>query len=269
MAAKKKTASKKSEFKANDFVVYPAHGVGKITGIEKQEVAGHKLELIVINFEKEKMTLRVPVAKVQSVGMRRLANDDVVGQAIKTELFSTWPIVATWALGGLALLWPRLTATSSTRPLEELTVGAAAMIGAAQVLALWPGTSRSLVTIIAALAVGLSLSAAVEFSFLLGVITLLAATCYKALKAGPVMVEAYGWTPMLIGSIAAWLSAVLAVKWMVSYLKKHGMAIFGYYRVALAVIVGGAIVAGMFNPPPVTTLGSEEPPTARLTGEIE
>ena len=49
MAAKKKTASKKSEFKANDFVVYPAHGVGKITGIEKQEVAGHKLELIVIN----------------------------------------------------------------------------------------------------------------------------------------------------------------------------------------------------------------------------
>lgn len=84
MAAKKKTASKKSEFKANEFVVYPAHGVGKITGIEKQEVAGHKLDLIVINFEKEKMTLRVPVAKVQSVGMRRLANDDVVGQAIKT-----------------------------------------------------------------------------------------------------------------------------------------------------------------------------------------
>ena len=84
MPAKKKTASKKLEFKANDFIVYPAHGVGKITGVEKQEVAGHKLELFVINFEKEKMTLRVPVEKVKSVGMRRLAADDVVGQAIKT-----------------------------------------------------------------------------------------------------------------------------------------------------------------------------------------
>ncbi|MEQ8745894.1 CarD family transcriptional regulator [Pyruvatibacter sp.] len=84
MPAKKKAASKKLEFKANDFIVYPAHGVGKITGVEKQEVAGHKLELFVINFEKEKMTLRVPVEKVKSVGMRRLAADDVVGQAIKT-----------------------------------------------------------------------------------------------------------------------------------------------------------------------------------------
>jgi len=84
MAAKKKTATKKLEFKANDFIVYPAHGVGKITGIEKQEVAGHALELFVINFEKEKMTLRVPVAKVKSVGMRRLAADDVVAQALKT-----------------------------------------------------------------------------------------------------------------------------------------------------------------------------------------
>ena len=84
MPAKKKTASKKLEFKANDFIVYPAHGVGKITGVEKQGVAGHKLELFVINFEKEKMTLRVPVEKVKSVGMRRLAADDVVGQAIKT-----------------------------------------------------------------------------------------------------------------------------------------------------------------------------------------
>jgi CarD family transcriptional regulator len=84
MAAKKKTASKKSEFKANDFIVYPAHGVGKITGIEKQEVAGHALELFVISFEKEKMTLRVPITKVESVGMRRLAADEVVAQALKT-----------------------------------------------------------------------------------------------------------------------------------------------------------------------------------------
>ncbi len=85
MPAKKKAASsKKSEFKTNDFIVYPAHGVGKITGIEKTEVAGHALELFVINFEKEKMTLRVPMAKVKTVGMRRLSGNDVVEQALKT-----------------------------------------------------------------------------------------------------------------------------------------------------------------------------------------
>ena len=85
MAARKKTeTARKLEFKANDFIVYPAHGVGKITGVEKQEVAGHSLELFVINFEKEKMTLRVPVAKAKTVGMRRLSDADVVEQALKT-----------------------------------------------------------------------------------------------------------------------------------------------------------------------------------------
>ena len=84
MATRKKSPSKRLEFKANDFIVYPAHGVGRITGVEKQEVAGHALELFVITFEKEKMTLRVPVTKVKSVGMRRLAADDTVAQAMKT-----------------------------------------------------------------------------------------------------------------------------------------------------------------------------------------
>ena len=65
---------------------------------------------------------------------------------------------------------------------------------------MWPGTSRSLVTIVAGMLVGLSLTAAVEFSFLLGVITLLAATVYKLKDAGPVMAETYGWGVMLVGS---------------------------------------------------------------------
>ena len=89
------------------------------------------------------------------------------------------------------------------------------------------------------------MGAAVEFSFLLGVITLCAATVYKAKDAGPAMLEAYGWTPMLVGSFAAWVSAVIAVKWMVAYPKKHGMQIFGYYRIAAAIVVGGMILAGV------------------------
>ncbi len=76
--------TKKGDFRANDFVVYPAHGVGRIINIETQEIAGVTLELFVISFDKEKMTLRVPTAKASSVGMRVLSSPDVVGKALET-----------------------------------------------------------------------------------------------------------------------------------------------------------------------------------------
>ncbi len=76
--------SKKSEFRPNDFVVYPAHGVGQIVSIEEQEIAGITLELFVISFEKDKMTLRVPTHKATEIGMRSLSSPDVVSQAMKT-----------------------------------------------------------------------------------------------------------------------------------------------------------------------------------------
>jgi len=83
MAVQKKL-TRKNIYKANDYVVYPAHGVGKIINIEEQEIAGAKLELYVIDFEKDKMTLRVPTAKSESVGMRRLSDTTEVEQALKT-----------------------------------------------------------------------------------------------------------------------------------------------------------------------------------------
>lgn len=75
---------KSGEFRANDYVVYPAHGVGRIITIEEQEFAGVSLELFVISFEKEKMTLKVPTAKANSVGMRSLSSPDVVNKALET-----------------------------------------------------------------------------------------------------------------------------------------------------------------------------------------
>ncbi|TKW68514.1 MAG: CarD family transcriptional regulator [Paracoccus denitrificans] len=75
---------KKSEFRPDDFVVYPAHGVGKIVSIEEQEVAGMSLEMFVISFEKDKMTLRVPTARAAEIGMRSLASPDLVDQALAT-----------------------------------------------------------------------------------------------------------------------------------------------------------------------------------------
>jgi CarD family transcriptional regulator len=82
MTSKKTT--QRQGFKTNEFIVYPSHGVGQIVAIEEQEVAGAKLELFVINFVKDKMTLRVPTAKIASVGMRKLAEAPLVKRALET-----------------------------------------------------------------------------------------------------------------------------------------------------------------------------------------
>ena len=162
-----------------------------------------------------------------------------------------WPVVAAWFVGGVAILAVnayRKKRQETEKPrfeLEAMPLSAAVIIGVSQCVAMWPGTSRSLVTIVAGILVGLRMRAAVEFSFLLGVLTLGAATAYDGLKHGKAMLASYGPTSLGIGFIAAWISAVIAVKWMVSYLNKHGFAVFGYYRIALALLVAAAIYAGL------------------------
>jgi undecaprenyl-diphosphatase len=154
-----------------------------------------------------------------------------------------WPVVAAWLAGGLAILAVsyarrrRGVQPGTGLDLDGLTIRMALIVGLAQCLAMWPGVSRSLITIVGGVMVGLSLPAAVELSFLLGVITLGAATAYDALKHGGEMLDTYGPVPLLIGFGSAWISAVVAVKWMVGYLKSHGMEIFGWYRVVLAIAV--------------------------------
>lgn len=159
------------------------------------------------------------------------------------DAWGLWPIIAAWFVGGVAILlvsgWRRHRGGISQTgvDLNSITLRMAIIIGLAQCIAMWPGVSRSLVTIVGGLLVGLSLPAAVEFSFLLGVVTLTAATAYDALKYGSEMLSTYGPTPLIVGFVAAWLSAVIAIKWMVGYLKSHGLEIFGWYRVALAIVV--------------------------------
>ena len=79
-----KKTTQRLGYKTGEYVIYPAHGVGQIVSIEEQEVAGLTLELFVISFEQDKLTLRVPVAKIKSVGMRKLAEEDMVGKALET-----------------------------------------------------------------------------------------------------------------------------------------------------------------------------------------
>jgi undecaprenyl-diphosphatase len=170
---------------------------------------------------------------------------------IKAYLFGPWPVVAAWLVGGgaiLAVSFQRRSNNQKTRQtgiLDDLTWKMALIIGFAQCIAMWPGVSRSLVTIVGGVLVGLGLPAAVEYSFLLGVVTLGAATGYDGLKHGHIMVQTFDPHALAIGLFFAFVAAVLSVKWMVSYLNRHGLAIFGYYRVGLA-IVAGVLLAGNF-----------------------
>lgn len=174
-----------------------------------------------------------------------LAFEDV----IKDRLFGPWPVVAAWFVGGLVILGVarhrRDLAPDAGAALSTLDWRGALVIGVAQTVALWPGVSRSLVTILAATGIGLAVPAAVEFSFLLGFVTLGGATFYEMLSSGRHMVAAYGIATPLLGLAVAFVAAVVAMRWMVDYLNSHGLGIFGWYRIAVALILTGLLVAGV------------------------
>lgn len=171
--------------------------------------------------------------------------------AIRAHLFGLWPVVAAWFAGGAAILavawWKRGQPPTEGHDLSRLTWRAALVIGAIQCLAAWPGTSRSLVTIVGGVLIGLDVRSAVVFSFLLGALTLTASTAYDFLQHQSLLIAAYGWPSLLTGFFVAWISAVVAVEWMIAYLKRHGLALFGWYRVALALVVAGLILTGVLS----------------------
>ncbi|MGE3274387.1 MAG: undecaprenyl-diphosphate phosphatase [Vicinamibacterales bacterium] len=170
-----------------------------------------------------------------------LATDDWIEQ----RLFGPWPVVGAWFVGGLVLLAYRgPSRPDEGRGVEAITWRTALVIGLAQALALWPGVSRSLATILGGLGAGLSMAASVEFSFLLGLLTLSAATAYKALGSGSAILGAYGVMAPVVGFVVAALSAAMAVRWMVAWLSGHSLAIFGWWRVGIACAVAGMLLAG-------------------------
>ena len=169
------------------------------------------------------------------------------GEMIKQVLFGLWPVTLAWLLGGIALLvvpTRRGAEAPAGNPLEQLTWRQALGIGLLQCAALWPGVSRSLATIAGGLLVGLELVAAVEFSFLLGLVTLGAATVYETLQSGALIVSAFGWQAPLIGFLCALVSAWVAVRWMVGFLQQHGLGLFGWYRISLALVVALGLMSG-------------------------
>jgi undecaprenyl-diphosphatase len=165
---------------------------------------------------------------------------------IKARLFGVGPIAAAWIVGGLVILFlsRRGWFDKAGAELATITTRQAAIIGVMQAIAMWPGVSRSMITIIAAVLVGLSLRAAVEYSFLLGLITLSAATAYEGLQGGDQLIDTFGWTTPLIGLFVAFVSAMAAVKWMVTWLNEKGFEIFGWYRVSVGILAFVLLAVG-------------------------
>ncbi|MEX1116340.1 MAG: undecaprenyl-diphosphate phosphatase [Akkermansiaceae bacterium] len=223
------------------------------------------LQMILGVFGKDPEGLKLAIMLI--VGFMPAA---VIGLAlndkIEEKLFGMWPVIIAWVVGGVLILatawWRKKNpALGEGKELLELTLKMALLIGLLQCVAMWPGTSRSLMTIVGGLIVGLSVRAAVEYSFLLGVLTLTAATAKKAVwkvegldasydvwfGGTKLMWETYGALPLAIGIVAAAVSAAIAVKWLVSYLQSHGLSVFGWYRISLGVIIGSLVAAGVFT----------------------
>jgi undecaprenyl-diphosphatase len=218
-----------------------------------------------------KIARNVVIAFLPAAAVGFLAKDTV-----KAHLFNPASVVGALIVGGLVMLaiapWQsRRLAADRDAALRAATTAAvtgsggdftgaalarmnamqALFIGVLQCLALWPGTSRSFVTILAGLLVGLGGVAAAEFSFLLGLVTLTAASGYSVLKivkahrVDEFLVQIGGWLPLLCGLAVAWASAALSIDFLVRYLGRHTLALFGWWRLAVAAAV--IVIAWQFG----------------------
>jgi len=195
----------------------------------------------------KKLALNLILAFVPAAVLGPLLDDK-----IETYLNGPWPVVGALFIGGVAmvLLGKHLRKDHDKRfAIDDVTWKIALLVGIGQCFAMWPGTSRSMMTIITAILLGMRVKDAAEFSFLLGLITLSAATGYKLVKNGDELFAVVGIMPLALGTLFATISAALAIKWFVAFLNKRGLTPFGWYRIALSVLVGALLLSGMLTVP--------------------
>lgn len=162
---------------------------------------------------------------------------------IDANLFSINTVIASLVVGAFLMLgaefWRKRRGVALDHPKTpaELSVRESLQIGGMQCLALWPGMSRSMVTMVGGYFSGLAPAKAAEFAFLVGVPVLGGAAVYKGLQTGPAMLALFGWSEMLIGGAAAAISAAIAVRFLVAWLQKFGLGAFAIYRLILAAVL--------------------------------
>ncbi|MDI1290376.1 MAG: undecaprenyl-diphosphate phosphatase [bacterium] len=170
---------------------------------------------------------------------------------LEERLFFPGPVVAAMLVGGVFMLlldqWRNGRFGLRPRPIEtdvaDITWKQALAIGCFQCVAMWPGTSRSMMTIAGGVMVGLKPKQAAEFSFLLGLPTLGAATLYKLAKHPGLFTE-LGFTPCITGILVAAVSAFVAVRWLVGILNRRGLAPFGWYRIVAGLVLLVLVLRG-------------------------
>lgn len=203
-----------------------------------QDVSSMLLGLIGKSIVGFKLLRNLIVAFLPAVAIGLLLHD-----LIETYLFSVWPVIYALVMGALAMFLVQnkygKTFKNATRAVElhELSIKQSFVVGLFQCIALWPGTSRSMVTIIGAYVVGLRPVEAAKFSFLLGLITLSAASVFKIYSDGVNMFEALPIMPLVVGFVVAFISSLVAAKWLVGFLNRRGLAPFAWYRILLAVVL--------------------------------
>jgi len=162
-------------------------------------------------------------------------------KSIQTVLFHPVPVALAFIIGGFVILWVERRArlnpvTVRVHSVDDMTLSDALKVGCAQAFALIPGTSRSGATIIGGLLVGLSRKAATEFSFFLAIPTLLSATFYSLYQERALLSAAD--LPMFtVGTVSAFISAFLCVRWLLRYVSTHGFTFFAWYRIVFGVVV--------------------------------
>lgn len=159
------------------------------------------------------------------------------------SLFSVGKVIVALVAGAVLMLfaegWRRRRAVLVKHVPEssELTYRQVANIGLLQCVAMWPGTSRSMMTIVGGYFAGLDPRRAAEFSFLLGFVTLSAATLLKSYSSGAAMIQVFGWSNVLLGAAVAAVTAAISVRFLVTWLTRHGLAVFAVYRLLLAAVL--------------------------------
>jgi undecaprenyl-diphosphatase len=181
-----------------------------------------------------RLLINVMIAFVPAAGIGFLAS-----KWIEQHLFSVGTVIFAQVAGALLMFyaesWYRKKVKAGQAAASvELTPKGALNIGLLQCIAMCPGTSRSMMTIVGGYFAGLDPRRAAEFSFILGFVTLTAASIYKSLKGGAAMIQVFGWPNIVLGAIVAAVTAAICVRFLVHWLTRHGLGVFAWYRLTLA-----------------------------------
>jgi undecaprenyl-diphosphatase len=228
-------------------IVIQGGAILAVLGLYAHRVREMMEGILVSGSSGRRLAINIGVAFLPAAFLGPLLDD-----LIESWLFGAPPVLFALVVGGVWMIWLSWRRKPGPPvPLDDLTPGKALVIGLLQCVAMWPGTSRSMMTIAGGTLVGLTPAQAAEFSFLVGLPTLGAATLFKlaknlagSLEGEPNLFQVLGFAPVVLGMAVAAVSAALAVKWLVSFLGARGLALFGWYRIALAAVLLVLVYAG-------------------------